>query len=222
MLTILRHDLHKFKVKGFIIHKEALSDPLMKKADGIASWFSRNGNKSDFDLNNRLYIRESLLYKLEKNKVKNQIRQNMDETIKIFLETDPEKLHTLILKSKTLNKFSEAVQFPSTSFKFHLLLTCGIYYNLYNNNEWQKLYLLENGQVESPFQVIYKDKNREWALSPAGGMSRVFPEFFKTWVRRTEPSIGGENVILDGLLSQIGSWSTALATIEDWHEMVNK
>ena len=41
----------------------------------------------------------------------------------------------------------------------------------------------------------------------------------KTWVRRMEPSIGGENLILDGLLSRIKSWSAALATIEDWNEL---
>ena len=81
------------------------------------------------------------------------------------------------------------------------------------------MYLAENKEIKSPFQIIYKDKDREWALLPDGGMSRVSPEFSKTWVKRTEPSIGGENHILDGLLSQIRSWSAALATVEDWKEL---
>ena len=79
--------------------------------------------------------------------------------------------------------------------------------------------MCENGQVESPFQIIYKDEDREWALLPTEGMSRVFPKFSQTWVRRTELSIGGEDRFLDGLLSQIGSWSAALSTIEDWKEL---
>ena len=87
-----------------------------------------------------------------------------------------------------------------------------------NENDWSKLYLSENAEAESPFQIIYKDKDREWALLPNEGLSRVSPKFSRTWIRRTELGIGGENLILDGLLSQMGSWSAALATIEDWTE----
>ncbi|MFX0133511.1 MAG: hypothetical protein ACFFDN_07705 [Candidatus Hodarchaeota archaeon] len=218
MLKILKHDLHKLKIRNFKPHKEALTEFEMKKADGVASWFSRNGKKQDFDMNNRLYVRDSYVVKINKNIIKNEIQKKREKIHEIFRETDPLKLHSLILKSKLLNKFAEAQIYPYSSFKYHLLLTCAFYWNLKNKNEWQKLYLCENAKPESIFQIIYKDEDREWALLPNGGMSRVFPEFSKTWVRRMQISIGGD-IILDGLLSQIKSWSAALATIEDWCEL---
>ncbi len=80
------------------------------------------------------------------------------------------------------------------------------------------LFLCENKEGQSQFQIIYRDKNREWALLPHKGISRVFPDFAKTWVRCTKNLLGGD-IILDELLSQIKSWSAALATIEDWQEL---
>ncbi|MBD3229854.1 MAG: hypothetical protein GF329_16850 [Candidatus Lokiarchaeota archaeon] len=50
-------------------------------------------------------------------------------------------------------------------------------------------------------------------------MSRVFPRFSLSWARRTKTSIGGEDKVLDGLLMKINSWSTALATIEEYSIM---
>jgi hypothetical protein len=222
ILSILRHDLHKLKIRGFKPHVEALLEPAMKQADGIASWFSRNGGKEEFDVNDRLHVRCSYLLKVEKKRIENQINKKKEELFEIFKEKDPFVLHSRILKSKLLNKFSEARQYPYTSFKYHLLLTFAIYFNSLHAVDWNKSCLCENGKVESPFQVIYKDENREWALLPREGMSRVFPEFSKTWVRRIKPSIGGEDHVLDGLLSQIGSWSAALATIEDYLDMVSE
>ncbi|TFF85793.1 MAG: hypothetical protein EU551_03250 [Promethearchaeota archaeon] len=81
----------------------------------------------------------------------------------------------------------------------------------------ERLYLCENEGAESPFQIIFKDESREWALLKNKGMSRVLPNFSLSWVRRTKiTSIGGDGTVLDGLLSQIYSWSCALATIEDY------
>ena len=53
-------------------------------------------------------------------------------------------------------------------------------------------------------------------------MSRVLPDFSLSWVRRTRLSIGGDDRILGGLLARIGSWSTALATIEDFQMLNNE
>jgi len=100
-----------------------------------------------------------------------------------------------------------------------LLLTCSLYWNLKNNYSWKKLYLAENIEVDSQFQIIYRDKSREWALLPRKGMSRVLPVFSKTWVTRQIPSIGGDSHVLDGILSLCGSWSAALASVEDWTKL---
>ena len=77
-------------------------------------------------------------------------------------------------------------------------------------------FLCENPEKRSEFQIIYRDDCREWALIPDSGMSRVRPKFYETWERRTEPSLGGENRILSSLLLHIGSWSAALAIIEEF------
>ncbi|MHA1381499.1 MAG: hypothetical protein ACTSRG_24295, partial [Candidatus Helarchaeota archaeon] len=82
-----------------------------------------------------------------------------------------------------------------------------------------KLYLAENLEADCQFQIIYRDKCREWALLPHKGMSRVLPAFSKTWVTRQKSSIGGDNLVLDGILSLCGSWSAALANIEDWSKL---
>lgn len=219
IVSVLKHDLHKMKIPGFLPHKKSLSEENMKTADRISSWFSRNSEKNDFNLEDRLYIRSSFILNIEEKQIKNQIHQNRIEIFEIFKESDPLKLHFKILNSQLLNKFSEAIQYPYSSFKFHLLLTCAIYYNLCQGFQWHKLYLCENGEKESQYQIIYQDKDREWALLPNGGMSRVHPKFSITWVRRTILSIGGVEIILDQLLSQIESWSAALATIEDWQQI---
>ena len=110
-----------------------------------------DSNKISFDRENRLYIRNSYLLKVEKNKIKSEIEKNRKYIFQMFNETDPYKLHLLILSSDLLNKFSEVRVFPYTSFKYHLLLTCSLYWNLKNNNSWKQLYLTENQEVDSQF-----------------------------------------------------------------------
>jgi hypothetical protein len=215
MLLILKHDLHKLSIPGGLPHSKALVDEVARRADGVASRLSRNGDVQEFE---KFYLRKSYLMQLNINedRRKEKVSEFKGEVAKLFKEKDPYKLHNLIVGSSILNLFSEARQHSFTSYKYHLLLVCSLYYNFKNNVKWHWLYLSENFEVESPFQVIYRDGEREWALLPSGGMSRVSLRFCKTWVRRTEQSLGGERRVLDGLLSQIGSWSGALATVEDW------
>jgi hypothetical protein len=161
-------------------------------------------------------FRHSLIF--NNGKVSREIRiKNRGELNILFNEKDPYKLHSYILNSRLLNQYHEAKNYPFTSLKYHLLLTCAIFYNLGKGYPIEKLYLCENEESESPFQIILKDESREWALLKEKGMSRVLPNFSLSWVRRTEiTSIGGDGTVLDGLLSQIYSWSCALATIEDY------
>jgi hypothetical protein len=136
------------------------------------------------------------------------------------MENDPIRLHKKILNSELLNLYNEAITYPYTSLKYHLLLSCSIYYNLFQGHDIFNLYLCENGKVDSPFQIIFKNNEIEWALTPHKGISRVWQRFDLTWIRRITESIGGDRV-LDGLLSSITSWSAALATIEDYNR-INK
>jgi hypothetical protein len=216
-LLVLKHDLHKVRTKNAVPHKDALKDDLMRKADGKASWMSRNFAYQEIDEISS--FRHSLIF--NNGKISREIRiKNKGELNNLFNEKDPYKLHCHILNSKLLNQYHEAKNYPYTSLKYHLLLTCAIFYNLSNSYPIEKLYLCENMEIESPFQIIFKDGSREWALLPDRGMSRVLPNFSLSWVRRTKTtSIGGEGNVLDGLLSQIYSWSCALATIEDYQIM---
>ena len=213
-LTILKHDLHKVKLAGATPHSEALPDFLMNKADGIAARFSRNWMKCQIEEVSPFrcsYFTFDPVIKLKSKKFEvSQIINNL------FKEKDPLILHAQVLKSELLNMYSESLEFPFTSLKFHILLACAFYYNFTKGHDWFQLYLNENPDSCSEFQIIYKDKSREWALVPGTGMSRVQPEFNLTWDQRTKLSIGGENTELGIILSHIGSWSTALALVEEF------
>ena len=141
------------------------------------------------------------------------------EAAHLFQESDPLKLHTAILNSKLLNLYAEARRFPYTSLKYHILLTCALYYNFKSGFKLKDLYLCENHPNESLFQVIYRDATRKWAILPncqAKGLSKLYPKFYTTWDRRKDQSIGGEHQIFAELLSTIGSWTAALATLEEF------
>jgi hypothetical protein len=128
MLLVLRHDLHKIRVAGAPAHKDALLDKCAQQADGFAAWMSRNFLKEPFD--DTLY-RKSLIF--QATNLKNPralVSQHRTEMTELFKEAEAATLHTLILQSKLLNLYCEARQFPYTSLKYHILLTCALYYNL--------------------------------------------------------------------------------------------
>ena len=81
------------------------------------------------------------------------------------------------------------------------------------------LYLCENLPSKSLFQVIYRDATWEWALLPhcqSEGLPKLYPKFYMTWERRKYQSLGGEHQIFAELLCTIGSWTVALATLEEF------
>jgi len=64
--------------------------------------------------------------------------------------------------------------------------------------------------------------NREWALLPQkqNALSKCSPSFSISWDGRQKLSIGGDNQVLDALLSRIGSWTVALALLEDFQALI--
>jgi hypothetical protein len=222
IFEVLRHDLHKVHIIGAAPNKLAMSNELGSQADGIAAWMGRNFLKEPFE--NSSY-RKSLIFRLENMQpsriLVNQHRREVDS---LFKTEDPFKLHEAILTSKLLNGYSEARQYPYSSLKYHLLLASALFYNLKQGTQMKELYLCENLTYESPFQVIYRDSEREWTLLPhqsLDGLSKLYPRFSLTWVRRRKLSIGGDHQILNGLLTTIGSWTVALALLEDFRELVS-
>ncbi|MHA1651755.1 MAG: hypothetical protein ACTSYB_16300 [Candidatus Helarchaeota archaeon] len=217
ILAILRHDLHKIRITGALKHRAALQDELARRADGTAAWMSRNFLRENF--RKQLY-RNSLIFPM-RNVTNTRTLANLHrvEAASLFQETDPLKLHAAILRSKLLNLYAEARRFPYTSLKYHILLTCALYYNFRSGFGLKDLYLCENQSTESPFQVIYRDLTREWALlphCPSKGLSKLYPNFYTIWERRKYQSVGGEHQTFAELLCTIGSWTVALATLEEF------
>ena len=217
ILAILRHDLHKIRIAGALKHKTALQDELARRADGMAAWMGRNFLREPF--RKQLY-RKSLIYPM-RNFTNSRTLANLQrvEATSLFKESDPIKLHTAILHSKLLNLYAEARRFPYTSLKYHILLTCALYYNFRSGFGLKDLYLCENHPSESPFQVIYRDAAREWAIlpqCPSKGLPKLYPNFYTTWERRKYQSVGGEHQSFAKLLCTIGSWTIALATLEEF------
>jgi len=221
ILQVLRHDLHKVRIIGALTHSVALPSELAKKADGIAAWLGRNFLREPFETT---YYRKSLVFRnLNLYNLRTLANQNRLELSDLFSESDDIKLHQAILNSKLLNLYSEARSFPYSSLKYHILLTCALFYNLCNGFELNDLYLCENCPPKSPFQIIYHDSIRVWALVPQkeGALSKFSPKFYTLWERRQKLSIGGDYQILDALLSLIGSWTVALALIEDFQGLTS-
>ena len=219
-LRLLQHDMHKIRIAGALLHNKALINDLSQQADGVAAFISRNFLKEEFE--DQPY-RKSLIFQAQNFKnPRALINQRRFEATTLFEERDAFKLHASILNSKLLNLYAEARIFPYTSLKYHILLTCALYYNLRNGIKWNELYLCENCRTDHPFQIIYRDEAREWALLPhsRGGMAKLSPQFYTTWERRTKISFGGDHQIFDELLSTISSWTVALATIEDFFSLV--
>ena len=64
----------------------------------------------------------------------------------------------------------------------------------------------------------------KWAILPRcsqNSLSKIYPKFYMTWERRKTQTIGDDSQIFAELLTTIGSWSVALATIEDFFEFVD-
>jgi len=83
-----------------------------------------------------------------------------------FKEMDAIRLYDAILRSKLLNLYCEARDYPYSSLKYHILLTCAFFYNMKHKTKFKNLYLCENLPAESPFQIIYRDKTTTWAILP--------------------------------------------------------
>ncbi len=219
ILSILRHDMHKIRIVGAPSHKDSCVDSYSREADAVAAYFSRNFLKEPFE--NDIY-RKSFVFQMQNLlNLRTLVNQHRLEAAQLFGEINPFQLHRAVLHSKLLNLFIEARDFPYSSLKYHILLACSLYYNFKQGLKLRDLYLCENNSPDSPFQIIYQDDARTWALCPQKGMAKVYPRFYTTWERRTYISFGGEHQILDELLTSIGSWTVALATIEDFWALLN-
>jgi len=220
-LKVLQHDLHKVRIPGALPHQVAMPNERAREADALAAWMGRNFLRESFE---KSFYRKSLIFAVRNlQNPRPLIYQQKAEVIDLFKESNAVTLHAAILKSKLLNFFNEARYYPYSSLKYHILLTCALYYNFTKGHELRELYLCENVPEDSPLQIIYQDRGRRWSILPKRkkrGLSRIWPKFYHSWDYRKEMSLGGDFRVLAGLFSSIGSWSVALASIEDFHEFL--
>lgn len=218
ILQILRHDLHKIRVPGAIPHRDALHSGLPRMADGMAAWLSRNFLKESFE--DSPYRKSIVFFMRNTKSPRTLVNQHRVEVTNLFQQLDVFKLHEAILSSKLLNLYNEAQMYPYTSLKYHLLLSCGLFFNLKQGFKLKDLYLCENSHNSSPFQLIYKDSLREWSIRPnrkQDNLSKIHSSFHMSWDRRRK-NYGGDFRFLEDILSSIGSWTVALAMLEDYHD----
>jgi hypothetical protein len=223
IIQILRHDLHKIRITGSLAHKNALQDTVAQQSDGMAAWMSRNFLKVRFE--ESLYRKSLIFQNLNLKTPRTLVSLHRLEAADLFKESSAVKMHAAILRSQLLNLYCEAREFPYSSLKYHILLACALFYNFKCGYNLKDLYLCENLLPESPFQIVYQDFEREWTILPnqsKEGLSKIYPRFYITWERRRKESFGGEHQIFDETLSSIGSWTVALATIEDFFALIQK
>jgi hypothetical protein len=87
-----------------------------------------------------------------------------------------------------------------------------------------ELYLCVNISPSSQFQVIYRDNKYEWAILPQqqeDGLMKINSKFSKSWQRRKRMCFGLSHRVLNGLIWNVSSWTTALATIEEFEELLS-
>ncbi len=221
-LKVLKHDLHKIRVPEALPHVEAMPNNQAKEMDAFAAWMGRNFLHEPFE---KSLYRKSLIFPLRNfQNPRTLVNQHKAEVVDLFKEGNAVKLHDAILHSKLVNLYCEAHSYPYSSLKYHILLTCALYYNLKHGSKVKNMYLCENSTAENPLQIIYQDMERTWAFLPDhkhNGISRLWPKFHQSWDYRKKISLGGDHRILAGILSYISSWTTALACIEDFQEFLN-
>ncbi|NVM29079.1 MAG: hypothetical protein HWN65_09555 [Candidatus Helarchaeota archaeon] len=220
-LKVLQHDLHKVQVPRALPHKIAMPNAKAQEADALAAWLGRNFQRDSFE---KTIYRKSLIFPLRNfQNPRTLVSQHRAEVIDLFKEDDAIRLHNAILNSKLINLYCEARYYPYSSLKYHILLTCAFYYNMKHKFKLKELYLCENLPIKSPFQIIFQDQERTWAILPVrrkDGLSRIWPKFYQSWDYRKKISLGGDHRILAGVLSFISSWTAALASIEDFREFL--
>ena len=141
---------------------------------------------------------------------------------------DAELAHAAWLGSDVAAAFHEAIQYPYTSLKYHVLLTAALYANYRDGAGFEDLWLVVDNPAEgvTPHRTILHTPeislriDADPADRPATPLGRTpTRSFADTWSRLPEHPLAVDHErrdrILDAQLRRLRSWSTALQYIED-------
>jgi hypothetical protein len=250
LVAAYRHDVHKLRGRRHAAaHDEFLGVPVNQDvalgADGDAAVLSRPGEEPVQTVANHASpYRLSLLTGDTVVEGSSVAAATDDRVRELIASSDAERLHANWVTSDVAAVFNEAVQYPYTSLKFHVLLAAALLDNYRAGYEFRDLYVVVErgdapcvnpgaGEVVAS-ELVVPHRTVLWTPEVAVRVTGDAPgdtsaaklgrrpsrSFAGVWSRlpRHPVAVDDERVwmVLDAQLRRIRSWSVALQYVEDF------
>lgn len=239
MVAVYRHDIHKLRGQS---HEGAAEEVAGKPvngavphgADGDAAVLSRpRGDPEETVPAHQSPFRVSLLTG-DTVTAETSVDAFSDAVEDLVMIEDAEAAHAAWLSSDAAATFNEAMHYPYTSLKYHVLLTAALLSNYHSGASFDDLYLVvddPDGSV-TPHRTVLDvgavslRVTHEPGEKPAARLGAApARSFADVWSRLPELPIDvdGERRwrVLDAQLRRVRSWSVALQLIEDYVDATN-
>ena len=237
LIAAYRHDAHKFTGEP---HRTApdtyagvsVNQSIPQGADADAAAMSRPSGKPEQTMaNHQTHYRLSLLTGESAYDTDEFARPVLSNGIEGLLTgAKLQELHHSWLTSAVASGFNESIYYPYTSLKYHTLLVAALLDNYRDGHDFADLRLIvdDAGDI-TPHRTVYAGERFTLRIAAdAEGNpwarlgSRPWRSWASTWTRLTEHPLDTAREkydrVLDANLRRIGSWSTALQYIEEFHE----
>ncbi len=235
MLSVLRHDVHKFTGDS---HKNAkenfagvpVNQAVPMSADGDAAALSRPQKTQKQTVSTHAnHYRLSLLTGETVREFSNLSQADLRRKVLDLINIENAQfVHEKWLLSDIAAAFNESVYYPYTSLKYHTLLVAALFDNYRDGNEFADLQVIVDVPDEIvPFRTVFCGTRFGLRLDTVNSMrpsaklgSHPRQSWASTWNRLTAHPLSTDNdkydMTLDANLRRIKSWSTALQYIEEF------
>ncbi|WP_302081078.1 hypothetical protein [Salinibaculum rarum] len=239
MVAVYRHDVHKLRGRSHssaaeTVAGERVNEPVPRGADRDAALLSRpRGDPEQTLPAHESPFRLSLLsgeVVTEEMSV-DAFRDAVEDLVAI---EDAEAAHAAWLGSDAAAVFNEAMYYPYTSLKYHVLLAAALLSNYRRGAAFDELSLVvdDSDAAVTPHRTILEAGPVSLRVTadpggrPAATLGSVpARSFADVWSRLPELPIGvdGQRLwrVLDAQLRRVRSWSAALQLIEDYVDAMN-
>jgi hypothetical protein len=239
MLAVYRHDVHKLRGRshGAAVEEvggKRVNEPVPLGADGDAALLSRpRGDPEATVPAHESPFRLSLLTgeTVTEEAGVDAFRETVQNLVTI---DDPETAHAAWLQSDAAAAFNEAMHYPYTSLKYHVLLTAALLSNYRAGASFEELCLVVDDPADSvtPHRTVLKagpvslrvtaEPGDRPAASLGAAPARSFAD---VWSRLPELPVDVSGArrwrVLDAQLRRTRSWSVALQFVEDYVAATN-
>lgn len=239
MLSVLRHDVHKFTGDNHKNAKEnfagvSVNQAVPMSADGDAAALSRpqKTQKQTVPTHTNHY-RLSLFTGETVREFSNLSQADLRCEVLDLIDIKNAKLaHEQWLLSEIAAGFNESVYYPYTSLKYHTLLVAALFDNYRSGNEFADLQIIVDPSDESiPFRTVFRGTRFGLRIDtvdsrrPSARLgSHPWQSWASAWNQLTAHPLSTDHdkydMMLDANLRRIKSWSTALQYIEDFESWV--